>query len=122
MAPQAIALDLSNFYIVAAVLGGFLSVFGLVSYLLKEQFYLSEALISTVVGLIFSTHAAGLIRPLEYTYNNQASLNLATHYFCHLVLGVQLVRLQLQAEHPVVVTERNPVSGSRRHPTSEQVS
>jgi len=29
--------------IVVASLGGFLSLFGLVSYLLKEQFYLGEA-------------------------------------------------------------------------------
>lgn len=36
-------LDLSNFNVVIALLGGFLSTFGLVSYLLKEHFYLSEA-------------------------------------------------------------------------------
>lgn len=36
-------LDLSNFNIVCATLGGFVTVFGLVSYLCKERFYLSEA-------------------------------------------------------------------------------
>ena len=36
-------LVLSNFNIVCAVLGGFVTLFGLVSYLLKEKFYLSEA-------------------------------------------------------------------------------
>ena len=36
-------LALSNFNIVCAVLGGFVTLFGLVSYLLKEKFYLSEA-------------------------------------------------------------------------------
>lgn len=36
-------LETTNYNIVAAVLGGFLSVFGLVSYLCKEKFYLSEA-------------------------------------------------------------------------------
>jgi hypothetical protein len=36
-------LVLTNFNIVCAVLGGFVTLFGLVSYLFKERFYLSEA-------------------------------------------------------------------------------
>jgi hypothetical protein len=39
----AVPLQLSNFNIIVAVLGGFVSLFGLVSYLLKENYYLSEA-------------------------------------------------------------------------------
>lgn len=39
----AVPLQLSNFNIIVAVLGGFISLFGLVSYLLKENFYVSEA-------------------------------------------------------------------------------
>lgn len=35
-------LALTNFNIVCATLGGFITVFGLVSFLLKERFYLSE--------------------------------------------------------------------------------
>lgn len=38
-----IPLDLSDFNIIVALLGGFISLFGLVSYLLKEHYYLSEA-------------------------------------------------------------------------------
>ena len=40
-------LSLINFNIVCATLGGFISVFGLVSYLLKEHFYLSEPCLYT---------------------------------------------------------------------------
>jgi hypothetical protein len=36
-------LALINFNIVCATLGGFISLFGLVSYLCKDVFYLSEA-------------------------------------------------------------------------------
>lgn len=36
-------LEVNNFNIVLSVLGGWLSLFGLVSYLCKEHFYLSEA-------------------------------------------------------------------------------
>jgi hypothetical protein len=39
----AIPLQLTNFNIIVALLGGFISLFGLVSFLLKENFYLSEA-------------------------------------------------------------------------------
>jgi hypothetical protein len=35
-------LAVDNFNIVCATLGGFISLFGLVSYLCKERFYLSE--------------------------------------------------------------------------------
>lgn len=36
-------LAVNNFNIVVSVLGGWVSLFGLVSYLCKENFYLSEA-------------------------------------------------------------------------------
>lgn len=36
-------LALSNFNILLSILGGWISLFGLVSYLLKENFYMSEA-------------------------------------------------------------------------------
>ena len=37
------ALATTNFNIILSVLGGWVSLFGLVSYLCKESFYLSEA-------------------------------------------------------------------------------
>ena len=43
-------LVVTNFNIVCAVLGGFITLFGLVSYLLKENFYLSEACKSSYPG------------------------------------------------------------------------
>jgi hypothetical protein len=36
-------LAVTNFNITVSVLGGYISVFGLVSYLMKENFYMSEA-------------------------------------------------------------------------------
>lgn len=55
----AVPLALSNFNIVVAVLGGFISLFGLVSYLLKENYYLSEArksfFMSFTVDFVFAS-------------------------------------------------------------------
>ncbi|KAL9101525.1 MAG: hypothetical protein Q9163_003221 [Psora crenata] len=107
-------LDISNFNIVCgeksafqsymeafaddqllATIGGFVTVFALVSYLFKERFYLSEALISLLAGITFS-HGAEFIKPLEYTNGSEEDLDSVTLYFTRLVLGVQLVLAGVQ--------------------------
>ncbi|GAD97823.1 Na/H antiporter, putative [Paecilomyces variotii No. 5] len=89
-------LELDDFNIVCATLGGFISLFGLVSYLCKERFYLSEALISLLAGIIFSPHAANFIRPLDYSLGSAENLEAITRNFTRLVLGVQLVLAGVQ--------------------------
>ncbi|KAJ5885595.1 Cation/H+ exchanger [Penicillium tannophilum] len=89
-------LALINFNIVCATLGGFVSLFGLVSYLCKERFYLSEALISLLAGVLFSPHAANFIRPEDYALHSSANLAEITMHFTRLVLGVQLVLAGVQ--------------------------
>jgi NhaP-type Na+/H+ or K+/H+ antiporter len=76
-----------------------------VSYLCKERYYLSEALISLVAGVIFSPHAANLIRPLEYALGSQENLGAITLYFTRLVLGVQLVLAGVQLPSKYLWTE-----------------
>lgn len=106
------AIVLSNFNIITATLGGFITIFGLVSYLSKERFYLSEArklafsprrdrsdvfvVISLLAGITFSPHATNLIRPLEYALGSEENLAYITLYFSRLVLGVQLVLAGVQ--------------------------
>jgi sodium/hydrogen antiporter len=105
-------LAVDNFNIVCATLGGFIALFGLVSYLCKERFYLSEtrefinplllqiieiklsntdAVISLIAGAILSPKAANLIRPLQYAAGDVQTLNYITLYFARLTLGIQLV-------------------------------
>ncbi|KAL5117076.1 hypothetical protein ACEQ8H_005035 [Pleosporales sp. CAS-2024a] len=98
-------LAVTNFNIVCATLGGFITVFGLVSYLLKEKFYLSEALISLVAGLIFSPHAANFLRPEDYALADPETLETITLYFTRLVLGVQLVLAGVQLPSKYLKTE-----------------
>ncbi|KAI1028805.1 hypothetical protein LB503_002219 [Fusarium chuoi] len=98
----SIPLQTTNFNIVVAFLGGFISVFGLVSYLLKENYYLSEALISLLVGVAFGPHGANFIRPKDYAEcaefpgSCDFDLNAITLNFSRLVLGVQLVLAGVQ--------------------------
>ncbi|KAI5290810.1 hypothetical protein KEM52_000341, partial [Ascosphaera acerosa] len=82
---------LTNFNVASATFGGFVTVFGLVSYLCKGRFYLSECLISLLAGLLVSPHAANFIRPLDYVAGSQADVEAITLYFSRLVLAVQLV-------------------------------
>ncbi|KAJ5105196.1 hypothetical protein NUU61_002543 [Penicillium alfredii] len=89
-------LAIVNFNIVCATLGGFVSLFGLVSYLCKDRFYLSEALISLLAGVAFSPHAANFIRPEEYALHSEQNLEAVTLHFTRLVLGVQLVLAGVQ--------------------------
>ncbi|KAJ5807976.1 hypothetical protein N7474_009245 [Penicillium riverlandense] len=110
----AVPLHLSNFNIIVAVLGGFVSLFGLVSYLIKENYYLSEALISLLIGVAFGPNAANFIRPRDYAECNQTgvsaiecrdNLNAITLNFSRLVLGIQLVLAGVQLPSKYLRTE-----------------
>jgi len=103
-------LAVVNFNIVCATLGGFITLFGLVSYLCKEKFYLSEALISLIAGIIFSPHATNLIRPLQYALGDEETLEIITLYFTRLVLGVQLVLAGVQLPSKYLKTEWKALS------------
>ncbi|KAN0110222.1 Sodium/hydrogen exchanger family domain containing protein [Hyaloscypha variabilis] len=102
-------LAVTNFNIVCSVLGGFITLFGLVSYLFKEKFYLSEALISLLAGVTFSPHATNFVKPLEYT-GSQENLNAVTLYFSRLVLGVQLVLAGVQLPSRYLQREWKPLA------------
>ncbi|KEF59079.1 uncharacterized protein A1O9_03922 [Exophiala aquamarina CBS 119918] len=85
----------SNFNLVCATFGGLLMSFGLLSYVLKQRFLFSEALISLIAGVIFS-HLVSFIRPDEYTCGEDRNLDSITLEFSRLVLGVQLVLAGIQ--------------------------
>ena len=55
--------------------------------------------------MTFSTHAVGLIKPLDYAQGNQKSLDDITHYFTRLVLGVQLVLAGVQLPSKYLLRE-----------------
>ncbi|MCJ1367652.1 hypothetical protein MMC16_006786 [Acarospora aff. strigata] len=103
-------LAVTNFNIVCATLGGFITLFGLVSYLLKERFYLSEALISMLAGVAFSPHAANFLKPLEYAHGSETDLETITLYFTRVVLGVQLVLAGVQLPSKYLLREWKSLS------------
>ncbi|KAH9909213.1 Na/H antiporter [Xylariomycetidae sp. FL2044] len=102
-------LDVSDYNIVLAFSGGFVSLFGLVSYLLKERFSLSEALISLVSGVAFGPHGADYVRPAAYAGPAPFALERLTLGFTRLVLGVQLPSRYLRRELRSVLLLVGPV-------------
>ncbi|CAG9985045.1 unnamed protein product [Clonostachys byssicola] len=114
----AIPLQLTNFNIAVAVLGGFISLFGLVSFQVKENFYLSEALIALLAGVAFGPNGANFIRPRDYAQCNspgvsenecQDNLGAITLNFSRLVLGVQLVLAGVQLPSKYLLKEWKPI-------------
>ena len=66
--------------------------------------------ISLVGGVIFSPHAANLVRPLDYAQGNAEDLETITLYFTRLVLGVQLVLAGVQLPSKYLKQEWRPLS------------
>ncbi len=58
-----------------------------------------------IAGIIFSPHATNLLRPLEYAYGDEETLESITLYFTRLVLGVQLVLAGIQLPSRYLVKE-----------------
>ncbi|KAH7384395.1 Sodium/hydrogen exchanger family-domain-containing protein [Phaeosphaeria sp. MPI-PUGE-AT-0046c] len=77
-------LSVTKPHLVYIILGGFTSLFMLCSSVIKERFYIGEATVATLCGIIFGPHAANLIDP--GTWGN---VDLITLEFSRIVLVVQ---------------------------------
>ncbi|KAK6352865.1 hypothetical protein TWF696_004865 [Orbilia brochopaga] len=99
-------LIISEFNIVCTILGGFVLIFGLVSFFVKERLYLSEALIAMLMGVALGPYGANLIRPLSYAKDNsEENLDAINLAFSRLVLGVQLVLAGVQLPKKYLIYE-----------------
>ena len=121
-------LAVTGFNIVCSVLGTSVTLFGLVSYLLKERYYLSEAckphsfracirvqasltyawwfaVIALLAGLLLSPLALNFVRPLDYAHGDHEALESITLNFTRLVLGIQLFIAGIQLPRKYLWTE-----------------
>lgn len=103
-------LAITNFNIVCSVLGGFITCFGLVSYLFKEKFYLSEAcksspLLSSSILTTISDFPPSRRNLLPSRHQPRPSSRLYRH------------RSQSQCHHPLLFPSRaRRTTCSRRRP------
>ncbi|KAL8896054.1 MAG: hypothetical protein Q9207_007894 [Kuettlingeria erythrocarpa] len=97
-------IALSNFNVFCAVMGGFVTVYGLVSHFVKERLYMSEPLIAVLAGVVFS-YGTKWLRPDEYTLFDATNLETTTLTFTRVALGVQLVLAGVQIPGKYCKTE-----------------
>ncbi|KAG0169125.1 hypothetical protein DFQ30_003944 [Apophysomyces sp. BC1015] len=72
--------------VVAAVLGGFILLYGLCSLIIKEKLYISEALIAISCGVIFGPIGINLINIDHWGYKD-----VFTHEFTRIVIAIQVM-------------------------------
>ncbi|KAF2718873.1 hypothetical protein K431DRAFT_322072 [Polychaeton citri CBS 116435] len=77
-------LSVNRPHLVYIILGGFTTLFMLVSSVIKERLYIGEATVATLCGIIFGPHAANLIDPRTWGNEDQITLE-----FARLVLVIQ---------------------------------
>lgn len=77
-------LSITKPHLVYLILGGFTTLFMLISSIIKERLYIGEATVATICGIVFGPHAANLINP--FTWGN---VDLITLEFSRIVLVVQ---------------------------------
>ncbi|KAK9459469.1 Sodium/hydrogen exchanger family-domain-containing protein [Lipomyces oligophaga] len=74
-----------------AIIGGFTTIFSLISLFVKEKLYIGEATVATIVGVIFGPHAAGLFDPS--TWGNVDNITLE---ITRIVLIVQIFAVAVE--------------------------
>ncbi|CAG8534994.1 14133_t:CDS:10 [Funneliformis caledonium] len=72
--------------LVASILGGFIILYGLVSFFIKERLYLSEALVSVTMGIILGPNVLKLLNPMNWGPKDDI-----THDFLRIVIAVQVM-------------------------------
>ena len=77
-------LSVNRPHLAYIILGGFTSLFMLVSLFVKQRLYIGEATVATICGVIFGPHAANLLDPSLWGNVDQITLE-----FSRIVLVVQ---------------------------------
>ncbi|CAG8676067.1 10912_t:CDS:10 [Funneliformis caledonium] len=76
--------DFSEVLVVYTLLGGFIVLFGLVSLIVKERLYLSEALVALLMGVIIGPACFHLVDPTEWN-------SKITEEITRIVLAIQIM-------------------------------
>ncbi|KAL9046482.1 MAG: hypothetical protein Q9214_000691 [Letrouitia sp. 1 TL-2023] len=77
-------LSVNKPHLAYLIIGGFTSLFMLVSLFVKEKMYIGEATVATICGIIFGPHAANAFNPMSWGNTDQITLECS-----RIVLVVQ---------------------------------
>ncbi|CAG8699366.1 4665_t:CDS:10 [Acaulospora morrowiae] len=84
-------IRLDEVSLVAALLGGFIVLFGFVSYFVKEKLYLSESLICMICGIAFGPFVSNIITPDKW-----GDIDEITKQFARIVIAIQVMAAGIQ--------------------------
>ncbi|SNX82925.1 related to Na+/H+-exchanging protein [Melanopsichium pennsylvanicum] len=89
MPAHVVEVDLSEVSKSLAVLGGFIVIYGLLSYVVKERLYLSEPLLAVTAGIIVGPYVLNWVDPISW--GNTEETNYVTYTFTRIVVGIQVL-------------------------------
>lgn len=89
MPAHIIEVDLTQVSKSLAVLGGFIVIYGLLSYVVKERLYLSEPLLAVTAGIIVGPYVLNWVDPISW--GNAEETNYVTYTFTRIVVGIQVL-------------------------------
>lgn len=89
MPAHIIEVDLTQVSKSLAVLGGFIVIYGLLSYVVKERLYLSEPLLAVTAGIIVGPYVLDWVDPTSW--GNAEETNYVTYTFTRIVVGIQVL-------------------------------
>ncbi|KAL2836930.1 Sodium/hydrogen exchanger family-domain-containing protein [Aspergillus pseudoustus] len=94
-------LNVSELNVVVAVLGGFITLYSLLSAKIKTRWYLGEALPAVIAGIVLGPYAARFLDTTEWGPAIRGQQDAITLGMCRVVIGVQLliVGFQLPAKY-----------------------
>lgn len=72
-----------------AIVGGFIIIYGLLSYVVRERVYLSEPLILVAVGIIVGPHVLNWVNP--FTWGTEETYHEVTFQISRLLVGIQVM-------------------------------
>ncbi|CAZ86286.1 unnamed protein product, partial [Tuber melanosporum] len=104
-------IQINKPHLAYTILGGFTSIFMLVSLFIKEKLYIGEATVATICGIIFGPSAAGLFDP--QTWGNVDQITLEASRIVLVVqcfaVGVELPKKYMERHWKSVVFLLIPV-------------
>lgn len=89
MPSQVVHTDLSEASKTLAVLGGFIVIYGLISYVAKERLYLSEPLLAVTLGILVGPYVLDWVDPLSWGTTEET--NELTYQFTRIIVGIQVL-------------------------------
>ena len=86
---DVVETDLSQVSKAFAIMGGFVVIYGLFSYVVRERLYISEPLLAVTIGIIVGPHVLNWVDP--FSWSDRDTVNEVTYQVSRLVIAVQVL-------------------------------